>query len=151
MEIRARNCEDEFAIRTQQPPDLAEDRVELLDVFEHRVGQDPVKRSVRLGHAVAADGVHDRVDPELFSLRSLCGVGIDANDLARAGLFENDPRQQSVAASEIQAAPLGQSRSDQMARLDRTPMRCRRLKRIVMQKADQKVAPQGSNPSSSSS
>ena len=151
MEIRARNCEDELAIRTQQPPDLAEDRVELLDVFEHRVGQDPVKRSVRLGHAVAADGVHDRVDPELFGLRSLCRVGIDANDLARAGLFEKDPRQQSVAASEIQATPLGQSRGDQLARLDRTPMRCRRLKRIVMQKPDQKVAPQGSNPSSSSS
>jgi hypothetical protein len=86
--------------------------------------------------------MHGQIDPELLSLRRLCRVGIDAHDLPRADLFEKDPRQQPIAASEIEATSFGQSRGDQMTDFDRAPLRRRGLKRIVTQKADQKVAPQ---------
>jgi hypothetical protein len=86
--------------------------------------------------------MHGQIDPELLSLRRLCRVGIDAHDLTRADLFEKDPRQHSIAASKIEATSFGQSGGDQMTDLDRAPLRRRGLKRIVTQKADQKVAPQ---------
>jgi hypothetical protein len=74
-----------------------------------------------LWHAVASCRVHPFVNCEPAGLSGLGRVGIDADHDSGSGFLEDDLRQQTVTASQIQAAAGGQAARDQLIDFDRSP------------------------------
>jgi len=107
MEFRPGHGENEFPARPQQPRNFSKHRLDLLDVLEHGIGENPIEAGVAFGHLVAPDGMHGRIDPKLYRLRCLGWIGIDPDHLARPGCLQDDAGEQPVSTAEVKAAAFG--------------------------------------------
>jgi len=151
MELRPGHRKNEFPVGPQQARHLPKHGLDLLDVLEHRIGENPIKAGVSLRHTVTPDGMNCRIDPKLSRLRGLRGVGIDSDHLARPGSLQDDPREQPVTTAEVKAAALWQTVFHKLINLDSPPKRRRGLERVLVKKSDEQVAIQRSSSSSCAS
>ncbi len=151
VEFRPGYGEHELAAGTEQPRHLRQHGIDVVDVFEDRVRENPVKAAAGLWHLVGADRMNGGIDAQPLSLRGLRVIGIDSNDLAWARFLQQDAGQQTVAAAEVETTTLRQAMLRDLFHLDCAPQRSGGLERVLVQEANEQLAVQCSSASSCSS
>src|SRR5258708_36730275 len=107
MEARAWHRKYEDASWSQQARHLFQDRLEVVDVLEYRVGEHPIEASITLGDVAAPHGVHCCIDSKRLRCGCLFRIRVDSDQLTPAGTLQHDAGEQTVAAAEIEAPTFG--------------------------------------------